>query len=234
MGLGDHINIHLKQGVQIITCDPPTGVIEAETRNGEVISINAYHQTPTFRWPVPGEKWMVTEENGSWFLDGIYEQQIPYEVKTGEPTPVQPGDTVISTGSSVIWKNVGGALIPLKNEGKWQTPEKFTGVEEFGKTYIPSTIHDTWVSCTVGASAPDAPRPGWLVSVVVQGVTLNSCGYGGGISGKEVPAGIILFPLSFIVPAGMGFSLLLSEEGVPLEGPKVVITGSGFVYTRFE
>lgn len=75
MGLGDHINLHLKQGVKIITCDPATSTIEAETRNGEVISVNVYHFTPTFRWPVPGEKWTVVEENGSWFLDGIYEQQ---------------------------------------------------------------------------------------------------------------------------------------------------------------
>jgi hypothetical protein len=106
--LGDHINIHLKQGVKIITCDPPSGVIEAETRNGEVISVNAYHQTPVFRWPVPGEKWMVTEENGSWFLDGIYEQQVPYEGKV-----VQPGDTVITAGSGTVWKNVEGQLEPL-------------------------------------------------------------------------------------------------------------------------
>lgn len=111
--LGDHINIHLKQGVKIITCDPPTGTIEAETRNGEVISINSYHQTPVWRWPVPGEKWMVTEENGSWFLDGIYERQTPYEPKPGELQKVQPGDTVLSAASSTIWKNVEGQLEPL-------------------------------------------------------------------------------------------------------------------------
>lgn len=113
MSLGDHININLKQGVKIITCEPATGTIEAETRNGEVIPINAYHQTPTFRWPVPGERWMVTEENGSWFLAGIYEQQIPYEPKAGEPVAVQPGDTVISAGSGTIWKNTEGKLTPL-------------------------------------------------------------------------------------------------------------------------
>ena len=106
--LTDQMNIQLKQGVKIITCEPATGIIEAETRNGEVISINAYHRTPTFRWPIPGEKWMVTEENGSWFLDGIYEQQTPYEGKA-----VKPGDTVVSAGSGTIWKNVEGQLKPL-------------------------------------------------------------------------------------------------------------------------
>ncbi len=116
MSLGDHINIHLKQGVEIITCDPGQGLIEAKTRNGEVISINAYHRTPTFRWPIPGEKWMVTEENGSWFLDGIYEQQQPFEPKPGEMTPVKPGDTIITAGSGTIWKNVEGKLEPLVEE----------------------------------------------------------------------------------------------------------------------
>ena len=74
--LGDHMNMQLKQGVKIITCDTITNTIEAETRNGEVISVNAYHYSPTFRWPQPGEKWIVTEENGSWYLTGIYEQQV--------------------------------------------------------------------------------------------------------------------------------------------------------------
>ena len=75
--LTDHMNMQLKQGVKILTCEPITNTIEAETRNGEVISINAYHYSPTFRWPQPGERWMVTEENGSWYLTGVYEQKDP-------------------------------------------------------------------------------------------------------------------------------------------------------------
>lgn len=80
--LGDHINLNLKRGVHILTCEPAERKIEAETRNGEVISINAYHYSPIFRWPVPGEKWVVSEENGSWFLTGIYEEQNPKEELT--------------------------------------------------------------------------------------------------------------------------------------------------------
>lgn len=78
--LSDHVKLTLKRGVKILTCDPQTRLIEAETRNGEVISVNAYHYTPMFRWPIPGEKWVVKEENGSWYLDGIYEPQgiLPY------------------------------------------------------------------------------------------------------------------------------------------------------------
>jgi hypothetical protein len=81
--LSDHVNIRLKRGVKIITCEPATRTIEAETRNGEVISINAYYLSHVFRWPVPGEKWVVREENGSWFLDGIYEAQEPTEEEEG-------------------------------------------------------------------------------------------------------------------------------------------------------
>lgn len=84
--LENHININLKRGVKILTCEPAKRLIEAETRNGEVISINAYSYTPVFRWPVPGEKWVVIEENGSWYLDEIYETQTPpfEEFKCGE------------------------------------------------------------------------------------------------------------------------------------------------------
>lgn len=83
--LGDHINIQQKRGVKIITCDPSTRTIEAETRNGEVISVNAYYYEPSFRWPEPGERCVVREENGSWFLEGIYETQGSAEGVTPEP-----------------------------------------------------------------------------------------------------------------------------------------------------
>jgi len=105
MSLGDHVNLQLKRGVKIITCDPSQRLIEAETRNGEVISINAYHYTPLFRWPMPGEKWVVSEENGSWFLEGIYEEQ-----GTQEGIKPEPGDTVISAASGRILINEEGQL----------------------------------------------------------------------------------------------------------------------------
>jgi len=73
MGNNPHISIQPKRGVRIILCDPATKRIEAETRHGEVIAINAYSFTSTFRWPKVGESWMVKEENGSWYLDSIWE-----------------------------------------------------------------------------------------------------------------------------------------------------------------
>jgi hypothetical protein len=110
MGLSDHVNISLKRGVKILTCDPQQRLIEAETRNGEVITINAYYYTPIFRWPVPGEKWVVREENGSWFLEGIYETQTP----KGKNTELEPGDVVISSASGRIIIDVEGQLFTLK------------------------------------------------------------------------------------------------------------------------
>lgn len=75
-----HIQVLMKRGVKIILCEPDTKRIEAETRNGEVIAINAYYFHPSFRWPMVGESWMVKEENGSWFLEGLWELQEPTEV----------------------------------------------------------------------------------------------------------------------------------------------------------
>lgn len=112
MGLGDHVNIQPKRGVKIITCDPQKRLIEAETRNGEVITVNAYNYTPSFRWPKPGEKWMVGEENGSWYLEGIYEAQ----GTEGSTTQAEPGDVVLSASSGRILVNEEGKLSQLKSE----------------------------------------------------------------------------------------------------------------------
>lgn len=110
MPLGDHINLQLKRGVKILTCDPATRLIEAETRNGEVITVNVYNYTPMFRWPIPGEKWMVGEENGSWYLEGIYE---PQGVAGGE-VQAEPGDAVISSSSGRLLINEEGNLTQIK------------------------------------------------------------------------------------------------------------------------
>jgi len=112
MALSDHVNLQLKRGVKIITCDPQKRLIEAETRNGEVITINAYNYTPSFRWPKPGEKWMVGEENGSWYLEGIYEAQ----GTEGSTTQAEPGDVVLSASSGRILVNEEGKLSQLKSE----------------------------------------------------------------------------------------------------------------------
>jgi hypothetical protein len=117
MALSDHVNMSLKRGVKILTCDPSKRLVEAETRNGEVISVNVYNYTSVFRWPIAGEKWMVREENGSWYLDGIYEPQ----GISGEAIQAQPGDAVISSSSGRVLKNQEGQLTPIggANIGKF-------------------------------------------------------------------------------------------------------------------
>ncbi len=117
---GDHANIQLKQGVKIITSEPSTRTIEAETRNGEVISINAYYYEPAWRWPMSGERWMVTEENGSWFLTGIFEEQSGGVV-------AEPGDLVLSASSGRVLINVNGVLFELARSEEFPRIPKTNG-----------------------------------------------------------------------------------------------------------
>jgi len=77
--MNTHITVWMKRGVKIILVDPESKRIEAETRNGETIQVNAYYLNPSFRWPMVGESWMVKEENGSWYLEGLWENQEPTE-----------------------------------------------------------------------------------------------------------------------------------------------------------
>src|SRR5271166_4167609 len=77
--LSDHLNAQTKRGVRIITSDPAKQIIEGQTQRGEIIPINAFAFNPCFRWPAVGENWLVREENGSWYLESIWEQQTaPY------------------------------------------------------------------------------------------------------------------------------------------------------------
>jgi hypothetical protein len=116
--LSDQVNIQLKRGVKIITCDPSTRTIEAETRNGEVISVNAYYYSPVFRWPVSGEKWVVREENGSWFLEGLYEEQQKGTLASARPAftgnfvsaTAEPGDLILSIPTGRVLFNIEGQL----------------------------------------------------------------------------------------------------------------------------
>lgn len=75
MGFADHINTQTKRGCKIITCNPETKTIEAKIQRGEIVTVNAYYFSPLFRWPMVGEEWVIREENGSWFLEGIWEER---------------------------------------------------------------------------------------------------------------------------------------------------------------
>ncbi len=72
-------NIHRvnKKGALIVQCDPEQQIIQASLGAGQIVPVNAYAYTPAWRWPMVGEKWILKEENGSWFLDILQEPQTP-------------------------------------------------------------------------------------------------------------------------------------------------------------
>lgn len=103
---GDHLSTNIKRGCRIVTCDPATKTIEGKIQRGEVVPINAYYLSPFFRWPQIGELWVIREENGSWFLEGLWEEQ--------EGVGAEPGDAIISSNAGRVLLNVQGVLRPLK------------------------------------------------------------------------------------------------------------------------
>src|SRR6266550_4725858 len=102
MAFGDHIHTQTKRGCIIVTSDPSTQTIEGKIQRGEVVSISAYYTNPFFRWPAVGEHWVIREENGSWFLEGLWQ--------TEEGEEPQPGDAVISTSTGRVLVNQSGTL----------------------------------------------------------------------------------------------------------------------------
>jgi hypothetical protein len=64
-----------KKGAKILTVEPATQTIHASLGAGQVVPVNMYTYTPVVRWPKVGETWWLREENGSWFLDSVQEQQ---------------------------------------------------------------------------------------------------------------------------------------------------------------
>jgi hypothetical protein len=101
----DHQQKQIKHGVRIITSNPAQQEIEGQTQRGEVIPISAYTLNPIFRWPRVGEKWIVREENGSWFLESIWEP--------ANGIVPGPGDVVISAPLGRILLNVNGIIQEL-------------------------------------------------------------------------------------------------------------------------
>lgn len=47
-----------------------------------------------FRWPVEGETWMMRQENGTWYLDGV--------LPTSDYQTVTPGDAIINSATGVV------------------------------------------------------------------------------------------------------------------------------------
>lgn len=162
MAINDHINAQTKRGCKIIVCDPAKKQIEGQTQAGEVISINAYVYSPFFRWPKVGEQVMVREENGSWYLEGIWEA--PGERAGDEALHEEPGDAVISASSGRVLVReadlnkengklrVLGAEAPkIGTEYKdFAIGDKKVQEEDEGEGRAISTDHDTYCIIEVG------------------------------------------------------------------------------------
>lgn len=105
MGFSDHMNTQVKKGAKIIAVDPSQQLIHASLQGGQTVPVSAYSFAPVFRWPKVGESWILREENGSWFLDSIREEQ---EASSG--IEAQAGDAIISSSTGRILINQNGTL----------------------------------------------------------------------------------------------------------------------------
>ena len=177
--LGDHVNLQLKRGVKILTCDPTTRLVEAETRNGEVIIVNVYSYTPMFRWPIPGEKWVVNEQNGSWFLDGIYEPQ----GITGGEIQAEPGDAILSSSSGRVLLNQEGQLTEIKSS-KFALIEKY--VKQKGPFFYNTIYTPSKEFVTLAVISPGFQNPGFV--------------FIGGEEVAEIEFHGSVVPMTFIIP----------------------------------
>lgn len=68
MSVSDHMYRTAKWKARIVTCDPPTGRIEAILGDGAIRQIGASGIDGAFRWPIEGEVWTVRQENNDWVL----------------------------------------------------------------------------------------------------------------------------------------------------------------------
>lgn len=80
---------------KITTVDPTTSTVgfivkgDAQERYATILT------TPVaFRWPIEGETWLVRQENGSWYIDGMAPNNLF--------TTFAPGDAIIDSPTGVV------------------------------------------------------------------------------------------------------------------------------------
>lgn len=98
MAFNNTLNRSTKYGCKITTVDPTQKRIEGVLKTGNVIQISVYATPPLFRWPKVGESWMVCQENGSWFLEGLWQEEEDHTQLTG----LQPGDVLLNTPGNIV------------------------------------------------------------------------------------------------------------------------------------
>ncbi len=94
----------------ITTVDPtattaagaPDPVLEGVIKSGKTIRVSLYDIPAVFRWPVVGETWMVTQRNGSWYLEGLYPFQGPAANSPTFFTDYNQGDLVLNSATGKV------------------------------------------------------------------------------------------------------------------------------------
>lgn len=87
-----------RYGSTVTSVDPAQGLVEVVLKTGETRQIGVYSVPPAFRWPRVGEAWMVQQQNGTWYLEGLY----PNTSATTDFHDVNPGDLVLNTPTGVV------------------------------------------------------------------------------------------------------------------------------------
>lgn len=107
----DHYPVTRKLPAEILTCDPSNKTVEVLTQAG-VLRVSVYTTPTFFRWPKSGENWIVKQENGSWYLDSILQN----ENDIIRLRNLSPGDALI---------NVAGKLLTNQNT---KVTQKYTEI----------------------------------------------------------------------------------------------------------
>jgi hypothetical protein len=89
-----------RYGCKITTVDPTQGLIEAVLKSS-LRNISVYSIPAAFEWPVVGDNWMVTQMNGSWYLEGRFPTTNSYQ-------DINPGDMLLTAPTGVVQVTTDG------------------------------------------------------------------------------------------------------------------------------
>ncbi len=80
-----------KQYVKIITVDPSTQRIEVLGKDAAITQVAVGEPGAAFQWPLVGEVWTISRENGYWRLGG----RVPHPDDPVRITDLEPGESML-------------------------------------------------------------------------------------------------------------------------------------------
>ena len=80
--------------MNITSVDPTQNLIEGTLKGADSRRVMIIDVPIAARWPMVGESWIVRQENGNWYLQGIYD---PLSMQN-----IPPGDAVIHSPTGVV------------------------------------------------------------------------------------------------------------------------------------